>query len=135
MLPLFFIGLTILLLVGFFALTNWEARSGMRLFAAKRARLDEAVEKTTFVLQHVDLEAFLRSEIRRLVARLGHDAAHLSLQVVRAIERLLTRFVRYIRSRHGVDTAPRGNVREFVKTLSDFKDSIKGTYPEAPKVP
>lgn len=120
----------IALLGGFLALTEYEARRGVRVFARGREHLDHQVERIHFVLEHVDLGAFVRDEIRRLVALMSHAIAHLSLQAVRAIERLLTRAVRYLRSRHAVDTAPRENVREFVKTLSDFKDQLKSTHPE-----
>ena len=121
---------TIALLGGFVMLTSYEARRGVRLFAAPRARLDRNIERIEFVLENVDLGAFLRDEIRRFISRLGHDLAHLSLQVVRATERLLTRLVRYLRSRHAVDTVPRESTREFVKTLSDFKGRLKATHPE-----
>lgn len=130
MAPLFFILITIVLLGGFVALTDYEVRRGIRVLAREREHLDHQVERIHFVLEHVDLGAFVRDEIRRLVAFVSHAVAHLSLQAVRAIERLLTRAVRYLRSRHVADTAPRENVREFVKTLSDFKGSLKATHPE-----
>lgn len=81
--------------------------------------------------------AFVREEVRRLAARISHDLAHLSLQAVRTTERLLTRLVRHLRSRHTIDTidtVPRENVREFVKTLSDFKSQLKGTHPEVGEI-
>lgn len=119
------------LLCGFFALTDYEARRGTRYFAFHRARLDENVERVEFIWQHVDLGAFLRDEVRRLAGRLSHDIVHLSLQTVRAVERVLTRLVRYLRSKHAIDVGPRENVREFVKTLSEFKDQLKSTHPDA----
>lgn len=131
---LIFILITLALLGGFFVLTNYEVRRGVRVYAAQRDRLDKTVERIEFVLQHVDLGSFLRDEMRRLVARLSHDIAHLSLQAVRATERLLTRLVMHLRSKHSVDTAPRGNVREFVKTLSDFKGGLKATHPEVGEI-
>ncbi|MFA6519849.1 MAG: BREX system ATP-binding domain-containing protein [Candidatus Paceibacterota bacterium] len=131
---LVFIFVTLALLAGFFVLTSYEARRGVRVYAAQRARLDKTVERVEFILQNVDLGAFLRTEVRHLVARLSHDIAHLSLQAVRATERLLTRLVMHLRSKHSVDTAPRGNVREFVKTLSDFKGGLKATHPEVGEI-
>jgi hypothetical protein len=130
MMNLVFILVALALLAGFFALIEYEVRRGVRLFAEKRARLDRNVERVEFVLQHVDLSAFTRDEVRRIVGRVSHDIAHLSLQVVRAAERLLTRLVRHLRSRHTIDTAPRESTRAFVKTLSDFKDRLKKTHPE-----
>ncbi|MDP1689912.1 MAG: hypothetical protein Q8L52_01780 [bacterium] len=130
MAALIFILITFVLLGSFVVLTDYEARKGVRFFARERERLDHSVERVEFILRNVDLGAFLRDEIRRLIARISHDIAHLSLQAVRATERLLTRVVRYLRSRHDIDTVPRGNVREFVKTLSDFKGRLKATHPE-----
>src|SRR3989338_74264 len=101
-----------------------------RFAPRRRERLDQAVEHFALVLAQVDFNAFLRDEMRRIAGRVSHDIAHLSLQAVRTAERLLTRLVRYLRSRHAVDTPPGENVREFVKTLSDFKGKLKATHPE-----
>jgi len=127
---LVFVLITLALLGGFFMLTIFEARRGSHFFARGRARLDRQVERIEFILHHVDLGAFLRDEIRRDVGRLSHVIAYLSLQAVRAVERLLTRLVRYLRSRNAVDVAPRGDARDFVKKLSDFKDRLKATHPK-----
>lgn len=130
MAPLIFIFISCALLASFFVLTQSEARRGTRFFAQERTSLDRSVERIEFILEHVDLGAFLREEVRRLAARVSHDIAHLSLQAVRATERLLTRLVMHLRTRHAVDAAPRENVREFVKTLSDFKGGLRATHPE-----
>lgn len=130
MTALILVGIALALLGGFFALTEYETSHGVRFFAERRTALDQHVERIEFILEHVDLGAFLRDEVRNLFGRLSHTVAHLSLQVVRAIERLLTRLVRYLRSKHEVDTAPGENVREFVKTLSEFKDGLNATHPE-----
>ncbi|MBU6388825.1 hypothetical protein KGQ72_03060 [Patescibacteria group bacterium] len=118
------------LLFGFLALTWYEERRGQRLFAERRARFDRQVTRVEYILAHVDLWAFMREEVRRVVGRIGHDIAHISLQVVRAVERLLTRLVRYFRTRHEIDMTPRESARPFVKTLSDFKDRLKATHPD-----
>ena len=131
---LIFILATLALLFGFFALTWYEAQRGTRFFAAPRARLDRNIEQIEFILTHVDLNAFLRAETRRIGARIGHDGAHLSLQAVRAAERLLTRVVRRLRAQHSVETAPRESSREFVKALSDFKGHLDATRPEIPEI-
>ncbi len=127
-----FIFITLALLVGFFAITWYEARRGARFFAAPRARLDRQVEQIEFILTHVDLSAFLRAETRRIGARIGHDGAHLSLQAVRATERFLTRVVRRLRAQHPVESPSRESSREFVKVLSDFKGHLDATRPEVP---
>ena len=120
------------LLAGFVALTRYETRRGERFFAEKRAELDAAIERAEFIMAYVDLPAFARDEVRRATARAGHAIAHLSLQAVRAAERLLTRAVRHLRARTENVAAPRENAREFVRTLSDFKENLKA--PEVPEV-
>lgn len=127
---LIFILTTFVLLIGFFALVGYEERRGARFFAVLRMRFDQNVERMEFILTHVDFGAFFLDEMRRIAIRLGHDIAHFSLLAVRAAERLLTRAVRYFRTRHAVDTVPRESARGYVKTLSDFKDRLKATHPE-----
>jgi hypothetical protein len=127
---LIFILTALVLLIGFFALTWYETEHGVRLYGPLRTRLDRNVERIEFILGHVDLGAFLRDEIHHFARRIGHDSVHLSLIVVRAIERLLTRLVRYFHMRQAVDAAPRESARAFVKTLSDFKGGLKATHPE-----
>lgn len=127
---LIFILITLALLVGFSALTSYEARRGARFFALHRERLDHTVGRIEFIIANVNLGEFLRDEIRHLASRVSHDIAHFSLLAVRAVERLLTRLVRHMRAQPEIDTSPRENAREFVKTLSDFKDNLKATHPE-----
>ncbi len=125
-----FILVSLALLVGFFVVTNHEMRRGVRFFAPLRTRLDHSVAQVEFILTRVNLAAFLRDEMRHAAHRIGHESVHLSLIVVRAVERLLTRLVRRFHMRQATDTVPRENVREFVKTLSDFKGQLKSTHPE-----
>jgi len=131
---LIFIFVSIALLVGFFVLTWYENKQGARYLAPRRERLDKSVERVEFIIAHVDFNAFAREEARRFVSQTGHTIAHLSLQVVRVAERLLTRLVRHLRTRHAVEVKPAGETREFVKTLSDFKDRLKDTMPDVPSV-
>ena len=104
------------------------------MFAEKRAHLDAQVERLEFILTHVDFKAFLREEAHRITQSVTHDIARISLNVVRSVERSLTRLVRRIRMERNVDAGVRENAREFVKTLSDFKDQLKETAPEVPGV-
>ncbi len=127
---LIFIITTIALLIGFVVLADYEARRGVRLYASHRERLDRNVERIHFILAHINLGEFLGGEIRHLASRVGHDIVHFSLLLVRAVERLLTRLVRHMRTHPEMDQAPRETAREFVKTLSDFKGNLKGTHPE-----
>lgn len=134
MIHIIFILVALALLVGFFILTNYETQHGTRFYAPERARLDRTVERVEFILENVNIGAFLRDEVHHFVSRAGHDIVHFSLVVVRAIERVLTRLVRNMRARPEVDTAPRETAREFVKTLSDFKDNLKATHPEIQEI-
>jgi hypothetical protein len=131
---LIFILVTLALLAGFISLSSYETGRGVRVFARKRTRLDEQVERAEFILAHVDLAAFLREEFHRIAKRVAHDIAHFSLQAVRMVERFLTRLVRRLRMERTANAVPRENAREFVRTLSDFKDKLKETPPEIPDI-
>jgi Mn-dependent DtxR family transcriptional regulator len=127
---LIFLLVSCALLVGFFVLTRYETRRGVRIYRAERERLDSLVGRIELIVEHVDLGVFLRDELRHQAGRISHDVAHLSLVVVRAAERVLTRLVRRLRAHPEVDTAPRETAREFVKVLSEFKDNLKTTDSE-----
>lgn len=121
-------------LVGFFALSDYETRRGMRFFMPLRVRLDQDVEHITFILTHADFETFVINEVRHMTSRIGHTLVHFSLQTVRAAERLLTHLIQHLRRKHSVDTVPRESIREYVKTLSNLKDHLKTTRPEVPDI-
>jgi len=125
---------TLVLLVGFIILSDYEMKRGVRFFARERARLDKYIERVEFILANVDLGAFLREEIHRIAQRVAQDSAHITLQTVRAIERLLTRLVRHLHTQRAIDPMPRENTREFVKTLSDFKGHLEATHPKVPDI-
>jgi hypothetical protein len=118
------------LLIGFVVLTRYEARLGRHFFATERAELDKSAKRIAFIIEHVDLAAFVQDEVHHAANTVGHTVANLSLQMVRAVERLLTRVVRHLRIRNEGMSAPRENAREFVKTLSEFKETINATHPE-----
>jgi hypothetical protein len=119
------------LLIGFFALTWYEERRGVRVFAEKRMQLDQTVARIEFIWTHVDFGAFVRDETRRFFTRIGHDIVHFFLQGVRAVERLLTRLARRFRAeRATVAAVPRDSARTFVMTLNDFKGRLKATHPK-----
>lgn len=131
---LVFILVSFALFAGFFALTGYESRRGARLYERERAKLDSVVELVVFISEHVNLAEFLRDEVRHFAGRIGHDIVHFSLIAVRAVERILTSLVRRLRNNPEVDTAPRETAREFVKTLSDFKDGLNATHPEIQEI-
>jgi|SRR3989338_2579426 len=108
-----------------------EARRQARFFSTYRNQLDRWVEQASFILAHVDFASFAKEEIQRLARRASHDLAHLTLQSVRAVERLLTRLVRRLRTRHPDLSQPAGeSTRSFVRTLSEFKGHLEATRPE-----
>lgn len=125
-----FLLVTLLALAGFFVLVEYEARRGVRVLAAKRAALDGIVDRAVFIWSHVDLVAFGREELRALLNRGSHTVAHLILRAVRLLERLLTRIVRHLRSTAVESEAPRETAREFVRTLSDFKETLGENRPD-----
>ena len=122
--------ITLVGLGGFLALVQYETQHGVRFFAPAREKFDARIARIEFILTHVDLGAFVHAEVERGMNRIGHALAHLSLQVVRAVERLLTRLVRHFRTKGQDETAPRETKREFVKTLSDFKEGLKTQRPD-----
>ncbi len=123
-----FVGVSIVLFIGFLALTRYEARRGTRFFAGSRAFLDTEAARVSFAFSHVDVPAFIRESLRTLVARIVHDIAHGSLIAVRFLERLLTRVVRALRTRHGavlMEEQKKQGPTAFVATMADFKQGLK----------
>lgn len=135
MIYLIAIVIALLFLSAFLALTRFERKRGTRFFSVQRKQLDAVVMRGEFIVTHVDLPAFVRDEVQALAHRVGHEGAHLMLQAVRTVERLLTRSVRHLRLRESARMEPRESSREFVKTLSDFKDQLKSSRPETPDSP
>ncbi|MCX6787426.1 MAG: hypothetical protein NTY93_02825 [Candidatus Kaiserbacteria bacterium] len=129
-----FIFIALAFFIGFLVLSDYEMRHGVRLFAHARARLDEHIERIEFILAHVDFGAFAREEMYRIAHLVAQEVAHLTLQIVRAVERLLTRLVRHLHTQRAIDPMPHENAREFVKTLSDFKGHLEATHPKVPDI-
>ncbi len=127
---LIFIVFSIALLCGFLALTCYETGRGARFFMNYRARFDYFTGRINFIIEHVNFSEFIRDEMVHFFSRMAHGIAHFFLVIVRGAERLLTRLIRKIRSSPEIDIAPRETAREFVKTLSDFKDNLKAVHPE-----
>lgn len=116
----------LVLFFGFLALTAYEGKRGSRVFASGRASLDAKVSETTGALKHVDFSAFLWHLVRDVTSRIVHDVAHVSLIVVRWLERFLTRIVRYLRGKTSVATVPtEGNRSAFVETITYFKKTLR----------
>lgn len=114
----------------YFIVTSYEMRRGTRFFESKRVAFDRFVERITFVLTHVDFAAFLRDEVRTVAKRLGHDFVQISLQGIRAVERLLTRVMKHLRSQNPMKSVSRESARPFIETLSNFKEHLASTRPQ-----
>lgn len=111
-----------------------EARTGKRFFRETRERLDREAARIFFIVAHVDLAAFLRDLVREAGKRIAHDIAHLSLIIVRATERLLTRVVRALRAHtaHTNATTP-APTSPFVRSMKDLKHKLRnGSDANAP---
>ncbi len=125
------IGISSLALVGFLALTRFEAARGVRYAADRRAHLDRFVERMGFIIAHVDFAAWAKEETRMLGHRISHAVAHLSLQGIRMLERLLTRAVKHLRAKESLrDAAPRTTERPFIGTLAEFKTELSAARTE-----
>ena len=119
MISLVLICSSIVLFAGFIGLTQYETARGTRFLDGPRARFDAWVERVAFIVEHVDLLAFLREEVRAAIARTGHAIAHLSLRLVRAVERLLTRVVRHFRTTQAEHIAPRAEREQVALRVGD----------------
>ena len=102
MIYLILIGLSLALFGGFLVLVSFERSRGLRVAGEVRNKLDKKVARATFIAQHVDWGAFLRHLVGSAAERTAHDIAHSILRFVRTTERLLTRFVKYLRERRGM---------------------------------
>jgi hypothetical protein len=134
MVPLVLLGIACAFFAGFLLVTRYEKQQGARLFAAQREVFDRRIHRLEFILTHVDFESFAREQAHILVAHMAHDIAHYSLLFVRELERPLSRLVKHLRSRHGIETASNAAPRAFVKTMSDFKRELSSARPPIPEI-
>lgn len=118
-------------LIGFLVLTAIEARRGARVMGSFRTSLDKRVEHVAFLMTNVDFGSFLKSEARKFGEQLIHGIVHEALRLVRFVERMLTRIVKQLRmKRKAIDESPKETEREYVKTLSEFKDQLEASRPK-----
>lgn len=111
MLYLILIAISLILFGGFLMLASFERRRGLRIMGKLRNRLDAKVSRGMFILTHVDWGAFVRHLAGTALERVLHDIAHFILKFVRTTERLLTRAVKKLRERRGMQ-APLENEEE-----------------------
>lgn len=110
-------------LAGFLSLTYFETTHGVRILGGLRRRLDRRVGQATFIIQHVDLGAFVRDTLRAFAERIIHDVAHVSLIAVRFVERMLTRVVRHQRGLK--EEAAAKPPRSFREAIRHVKSTIR----------
>lgn len=132
---------SLILFFGFLLLVRIETGKGTRVLGGFRERLDVRATRLAFVIRHVDWAAFLNHIVRSVSARVAHDLAHATLVVVRVLERMLTRFVKYLRS-GGQQVAQVAHVTQKRKfslreSLKQFRSTLthEETREEAPVVP
>lgn len=95
------------LLGGFLFLTAVEKKSGRRMLAPLRARLDVYADGMTHHARKFDGK-MLMNQFRIIGAYIVHEFVHAVLIAVRALERLLTQTVRALRSHHSLKPTPHG---------------------------
>lgn len=98
---LILIAISLILLGGFLLLTAFERGRGLRVAGNLRNRFDAKVARVSFIVRHVDWGAFVKHLAATVFERAAHDIAHTVLLLVRSLERLLTRTVKYLRARRG----------------------------------
>lgn len=126
MIYLILVTTSVALLGLFLATVALEARTGKRLGRPLREWLDAQASRVFFIIAHVDLAAFLRDMVREAGKRVAHDIAHLSLVVVRMVERLLTRIVRALRAHTAHSAAAPAPTSPFVRSMKDLKHKLRG---------
>ncbi|HEY0948539.1 MAG TPA: hypothetical protein VGE53_03630 [Candidatus Paceibacterota bacterium] len=134
MIYLIFIGVSALLLGGFFLLIAVERNSGNRVLGSFRAKLDRKVSRTAFIATHVDWGAFARHLAGTALERVLHDIAHTILQMVRATERILTRAVKTLRERRGMPVAEEDS-QDAASPLARSLDRVRTALRSARKAP
>ena len=87
------------LFFGFLALTRAEVKSGRRVMAPVRDRLDTQVEGARAQLRALDLEHTLVRTAIAGASLVAHEVAHGMLIGIRALERALTRATKHLRER------------------------------------
>lgn len=112
------------LFFGFLLITAYEARRGVRFFAAFRYKFDTRVAHTQFLIEHIDWGAFTAHLTRTSLNTVAHDLAHSMLMIVRSTERNLTRAVGVLRMRRDSLLAPKGQEMS-TKTVTPISDIVR----------
>ena len=120
MLYLILIIASIGLFAAFLGLTVLEARSGTRVLASSRSKLDKIISQYTFIAKHVDWGAFVGSALQSAFERVIHDVAQFTLICVRFLERQLTGLIRTLRTRRPNMLAPKPSRTPMLVQMSRF---------------
>ncbi|MBU2104090.1 hypothetical protein KKD81_01750 [Patescibacteria group bacterium] len=105
MIYLILIAVSLALFGGFLILTAFEKKRGLRVAGKLRNSIDARTSRTLFIVSHVDWSAFIKHLVVSVSERVAHDIAHSVLGLVRAAERLLTRAVKSLRERRGIESS------------------------------
>ena len=92
MLYLILILASIGLFAAFLGLTVLEARSGARVLASQRVKLDKIIAQYTFIAKHVDWGAFVKSALQSAFERVIHMLAPKPSRTPMLVQ--MSRFVR-----------------------------------------
>lgn len=110
----FFISLVLLL--AFFVFRSWEEKRGVRVFASVRRGLDETVRDIYQGAVTGSIPAHYRVALITSLRHRAHETVLLLVDVLRAIERPLTRLS--YRMRMANPNAPKREVSSFLQTIS-----------------
>ncbi len=115
------------LFIGFLVLTRFEKKRGLRVAGMLRNKLDARTSHAAFVVSHVDWSAFLKHLVVSVAERIAHDVVHATLLVVRTVERLLTRTVKYLREKRGAAPLPDTDEiqRPVTRTLAYLRQALR----------
>lgn len=132
---LLLIAVPLALLVLFLAAVAYEERVGRRLaLSGPRYHFDRQMERTLFIVRHVDWGAFFNDVTRSGAERLLHDLAHAMLIGVRIAERELTSLVRTLRARREPVALPASGA-EGTSRLAAATAYMRKTMRRARKLP
>lgn len=111
----------------FVAVLLVERTRQRRFFPTVRARFDARVERTVYIIEHIDWGAFFGHVLKLSLEKIAHDIVHGILLMVRTIERSLTRAIRVLRERlaYRSESSHASEGFELTKTIQRFRKNMK----------
>jgi len=118
---------SIALFAGFLLLTRFEKKRGLRVAGMLRNKLDARTSRAVFIVSHVDWSAFVKHIVVTSAERIAHDIAHATLLIVRTLERLLTRAVKYLREKRGAPAITETDepLRPLARAASHLRSALR----------